>query len=76
LWSGWTAINGSSTCIPQRGIPYTNTDDGPTSYNPTILYFTPRGQLSGFGIRVWGEMSPILIKVGSKHTYDKEINDS
>jgi len=63
LDQGWVAVNGT-TCVPNRGIVYAKSSSGPSSFSPTILYYTPKGQISAFGVRVWGDMSDTLIGAG------------
>jgi len=61
---GWAAMNGS--VCGTAGIGYsTNYDGEPSKLNPTILYYSAGGQISGFGVRVWGStLSSYLIDQG------------
>jgi len=54
---GWTPFNGR-TCRNGLGIAYSPYSTGPTEFSPTFLYFTPAGQISGIGTRVYSRYVP------------------
>jgi len=58
---GWT--NMSSGCDKRFGYQFAN-PDGIYSTSPTMLYYTAAGQLSGFGVRVWGKVPDTLLESG------------
>jgi len=59
---GWEPFMGNSCNSQYGGIPYSHSAYGPSEFNPTFLIYSPAGQLSGFGVRVWGSMSSYLVK--------------
>eukprot|EP01088_Endostelium_zonatum_P009760 TRINITY_DN2306_c0_g1_i1.p1 TRINITY_DN2306_c0_g1~~TRINITY_DN2306_c0_g1_i1.p1 ORF type:complete len:280 (-),score=45.74 TRINITY_DN2306_c0_g1_i1:40-879(-) len=61
---GWTAFNGQQ-CKSGFGIAYSSSSSGPTEFSSGFLYFTPAGQISGFGVRVYSSYVPQnLIQAG------------
>jgi len=78
LNAGWHPFMGNSCSSEYGGIPFAKSAYGPSEFNPTMLMFTPAGQLSGFGVRVWGNMSPFLVSnnmlVQTTDGYDVFLN--
>lgn len=67
LAAGWSAYNGSAAaCDGVYGVVYAQNGDGsgPSKGSQSIVSYTSAGQLNGFGVRVWGNPSPMLIDAG------------
>eukprot|EP01095_Lingulamoeba_sp_RSL-Kostka_P002821 TRINITY_DN13739_c0_g1_i1.p1 TRINITY_DN13739_c0_g1~~TRINITY_DN13739_c0_g1_i1.p1 ORF type:complete len:281 (+),score=103.83 TRINITY_DN13739_c0_g1_i1:888-1730(+) len=73
---GFAPISGE--CDPNFGIAYAH-NGSPSKAKPTILYFTSAGQLSGYGSRMYGEITNNLIGTywvpvdGENNQYDLNI---
>jgi len=59
---GWSTYLGG-TCDPALGIAYAQTSDnsGPNINSPLTLYYTSAGQLSGYGVRIYGPAPSALV---------------
>jgi len=44
--------NISNGCLPGRGFALARSRDGPTGRHPVTLYFSPKGQINGFAVRL------------------------
>jgi len=59
---GWNQYN--STCDPMLGTRWSLDPSGPTESQPTTLFFTAGGQVSGIGVTAYGDLSQNLIDQG------------
>eukprot|EP01059_Diplonema_ambulator_P008383 TRINITY_DN17_c0_g2_i1.p1 TRINITY_DN17_c0_g2~~TRINITY_DN17_c0_g2_i1.p1 ORF type:complete len:300 (+),score=106.19 TRINITY_DN17_c0_g2_i1:61-900(+) len=54
---GWVPLNGGA-CDARYGVPYVNGTRGLGKHNPTLLYFSRTGEVSGITVDVHGAAPP------------------
>jgi len=61
---GWVPLGSMEECIGGLGVPWAESSSGADEHHPTILYFTPFGQISAIGVRIMGNVKQNLIDRG------------